>query len=180
MTDKDQVTTDEVTEESSDEQKTYDAEYVKSLREEAKSYRKDKAALKKEFEDTRKKLEALEAEKLTDTEKKEKRIKELEGELEKIQGLIKQKEVDNLVLKAVSGKNIVDIETATLLIQKELASEEEVTSDTVSKVVDKVIKEKPFLVNASGANPSDGNFAKTKNEPTKDPDEMFGDFLRDI
>ena len=86
MTDKDQVAADEVTEESSDEQKTYDAEYVKSLREEAKSYRKDKAALKKEFEDTRKKLEALEAEKLTDTEKKEKRIKELEGELKKIQG----------------------------------------------------------------------------------------------
>jgi len=54
------VTTDEVTEESSDEQKTFDAEYVKQLREEAKKYRTDKAALKKEYEDAKAKLTALE------------------------------------------------------------------------------------------------------------------------
>lgn len=164
MTDENQVAADEVTEESSDEQKTYDAEYVKSLREEAKSYRKDKAALKKEFEETKSKLEALEAEKLSDIEKKEKKIAELEKELESRETAMKNKEMEALIVEAISDKNIVDKEVAKLLIRAELETADDVDSKSVSKVVDKLIKEKPYLVASTSANPSSGNFAKQEND----------------
>ena len=160
----------------SEESNTFTAEDAKKLREEAKKYRKDKAALKKEFEDTQKKLEALEAEKLSDVEKKEKRIKELEDKLGSIESQAKQAETDNLILKHISGKNIVDVETAMLLIHKEIASEDEVNDATVSKIISNVIKTKPFLV-SSEVKPSAGNFSRQSNEAAKNPDEMFGEFL---
>ena len=164
--------------ESSVEQKAYDAEYVKKLKAEAKEYRQAKAALKKEYEETKAKLEALEAEKLTETEKDKKRIAELEKTLNDITNSIKQKEIDNLVLKATVGKNFVDIETATLLIKKELENEEEINEQIVSKVIDNLIKSKPFLVSQSSVNPSEGNFAKQNTEPAQDLKKMWEKFLR--
>ena len=167
------VNSEELTEESSDEQKTYDADYVKKLKAEAKEYRTGKAALKKEYEETKARLDALEAEKLTDSEKKEKRVKELEAELEAIKGTARQKDIDNLILQSINGKNIVDIETAMLLIHKELAAEDEINDKVVTRIVENVIKAKPFLVNASAPDPSNGNFAKTNNEPAKSADELL-------
>jgi hypothetical protein len=148
--------------------KTFDAEYVKTLKAEAKKYRQDKATLKKDFEETKKKLEALEAEKLTDTEKKELKIKELEKQLADIQGSIKVKEIDNLILKSFTGKNIIDAEAAELLVKKELEAVEDITPEAVTKAIDKLIKDKPYLVASNSVNPSSGNFAKTKNEPAQD------------
>ena len=163
--------------ESSDEQKTYDAEYVKKLKAEAKEYRTSKAALKKEFEEVRTKLEALEAEKLTETEKDKKRIAELEKALSDINGTIKAKDIDNLILKASIGKNFVDAETAALLIKKELEDAEEINEASVGKAIDNLIKSKPFLVGGTSTNISDGNFAKTTKEPSKDPNRMFAEWL---
>jgi len=171
------VTTEEVTEESSDEQKTFDADYVKQLREEAKTYRKDKAALKKEYEEAKAKLTSLEAEKLTDVEKKEAKIAELEKQLTDIQSATKAKDIDNMVLKAISGKPIVDVEAAMLLIQKELASEDEVNDEVVTKIVENVLKAKPYLISTDKQNIGAGNFARQDNEPAKDPDRMLGEFL---
>lgn len=147
--------------------KSYDAEYVKNLKAEAKKYRQDKSALKKEFDEVKAKLQALEAEKLTDVEKKEKRIAELEKELTDIQGSIKVKEVDNLILKSISGKNLIDTDAAILLIKKELESEEEIDGKVIVKAVDKLIKDKPYLVSSGAPNPSGGNFTKTDVEPKK-------------
>jgi len=172
------VNSEELTEESSDEQKTYDADYVKKLKAEAKEYRTGKAALKKEYEETKARLDALEAEKLTDSEKKEKRVKELEAELEAIKGTARQKDIDNLILQSINGKNIVDVETAMLLIHKELSGEDEINDKVVTRIVENVIKAKPFLVNASAPDPSNGNFAKQNNEPQPNTEKMFGDFLR--
>ena len=171
------VNSEELTEESSDEQKTYDAEYVKKLKAEAKEYRTSKAALKKEFEEVRTKLEALEAEKLTETEKDKKRIAELEKALSDINGTIKAKDIDNLILKASIGKNLIDAETAALLIKKELEDAEEINEASVGKAIDNLIKSKPFLVGGTSANISDGNFAKTTKEPSKDPNRMFAEWL---
>ena len=163
--------------ESSDEQKTYDAEYVKKLKAEAKEYRTSKAALKKEFEEVKTKLEAIEAEKLTETEKDKKRIAELEKALSDINNTIKAKDIDNLILKASIGKNFVDAETATLLIKKELEGEEEVNEASVNKAIDSLIKSKPFLVGSTSASVSDGNFARTNKEPIKDANKMFAEWL---
>jgi predicted RNase H-like nuclease (RuvC/YqgF family) len=163
--------------ESSDEQKSYDAEYVKKLKAEAKEYRTSKAALKKEFEEVKTKLEALEAEKLTETEKDKKKIAELEKALNDINGTIKAKDIDNLILKASIGKNFVDAETAALLIKKELEDAEEINDASVNKAIDSLIKSKPFLVGGTSTNISDGNFAKTTKEPSKDPNRMFAEWL---
>jgi len=163
--------------ESSDEQKTYDAEYVKKLKAEAKEYRTSKAALKKEFEEVKAKLEALEAEKLTETEKDKKRIAELEKALSDINNTIKAKDIDNLILKAITGKNLVDADTAALLIKKELEGEEEVNEASVNKAIDSLIKSKPFLVGSTSASVSDGNFARTNKEPIKDANKMFAEWL---
>jgi predicted RNase H-like nuclease (RuvC/YqgF family) len=162
---------------SSDEQKSYDAEYVKKLKAEAKEYRTSKAALKKEFEEVKTKLEALEAEKLTETEKDKKKIAELEKALNDINGTIKAKDIDNLILKASIGKNFVDAETAALLIKKELEDAEEINDASVNKAIDSLIKSKPFLVGGTSTNISDGNFAKTTKEPSKDPNRMFAEWL---
>lgn len=162
-----------------DESKKYDAEYVRKLKAEAKEYRQGKAALKKDYEDTKAKLDALEADKLTDTEKKDKRVKELETELLNIQGSVKAKETENLILKAISGKNFIKIDIVTLLIKKELESEEEINDKIIEKIVDKLIKENPFLVSSGNINPSDGNFRKQSNEPVQDVDMLFGKMIRD-
>lgn len=164
--------------ESSDELKTYDAEYVKKLKAEAKEYRTSKAAVKKEFEEVKAKLEALEAEKLTETEKDKKKIAELEKALSDINGTIKAKDIDNLILKASIGKNFVDADTASLLIKKELEDAEEINEASVNKAIDNLIKNKPFLVGGTSANPSDGNFAKTSKEPAKDANKIMVDWLR--
>jgi len=147
-----------------EENKVFTADEIKKLQLEAKTYRKEKAALKKEFEETKSKLEALEAEKLSDIEKKEKKIAELEKELESRETAMKNKEMEALIVEAISDKNIVDKEVAKLLIRAELETADDVDSKSVSKVVDKLIKEKPYLVASTSANPSSGNFAKQEND----------------
>lgn len=171
------VTADVVTEDAQDEQKIFSPEYVKELREESKKHRQEKASLKKEYDDTVAKLSALESEKLTDSEKKDKKVKELESELLSLKDQIKEKEINNLILQAISGKNIVDLETAMLLIKKELSSEENIDDKVVTKVIDKLLKDKPFLISSTNVNPSDGNFKKQDNELAKNPDKMFSEFL---
>ena len=146
------------------EPKIYDADYVKKLKAEAKEYRQSKAALKKEYEEVKAKLDALEAEKLSDAEKKELKIKEYEAQLAELSRSAKEKEIDNLILKSVVGKNFVDIDTVSLLIKKELEAEEEINDKVVSKVVDNLIKNKPFLIASTSANPSDGNFPKNRQD----------------
>ena len=178
MEEKDVVETTAEENESSDELKTYDAEYVKKLKAEAKEYRQSKAALKKQFEEVQAKLDAIEAEKLTDAEKKQKRIEEFEKQLGEIASATKQKDIDNMVLKAISGKPIVDVEAAMMLIHKELAGEDELDDAAVAKVVENVLKTKPYLISNEKQNISAGNFGKQDNDPAKNPDAMFGDFLR--
>ena len=159
------------------EPKIYDADYVKKLKAEAKEYRQSKAALKKEYEEVKAKLDALEAEKLSDAEKKELKIKEYEAQLAELSKSAKEKEIDNLILKSVVGKNFVDIDTVSLLIKKELEAEEEINDKVVSKVVDNLIKNKPFLIASTSANPSDGNFPKNKQE-NKTANQMLAEILR--
>lgn len=151
----------------SDESKTFDADYVKQLREEAKSYRQEKAALKKQFEEVSEKLSQLEAEKLTDVEKKEAKIKELEKQLADISTATKRSDVDNMILKAITGLPIVDVDAAILLINKDLGNEENINGEIVKKVVDNIIKNKPWLVSGDTQNIGAGNFAKQDKKPKK-------------
>ena len=175
----DKVITDVVTDDDEpDGSKTYDAEYVKKLKAEAKEYRQAKAAEKKEKEEIKAKLDALEAEKLTATEKDKKKIAELEKQLADITGSIKAAGIDNLILKNAAGKNFVDIDTVSMLVKKELEAEEEVNDATVVKVIDNLIKTKPFLISSGNVNPSSGNFSKQDGDPVKDANAAMVEFLK--
>ena len=161
-----------------EEGKKFDYNYVKELREEAKKYRTDKAKYKKDYEKIQADLKKIEDAKLSDTEKDKNTIIELEKQLVDLQTEQKDKDIDNLILTVANGKNFNDMEIVKMLAKKELDSEEEVTKEAVEKIVDKLAKDKPYLVSSEGGvNPSLGNFSKKNNEPAKDANEMFGDFL---
>ncbi|MDD5551208.1 MAG: hypothetical protein PHS34_08115 [Candidatus Omnitrophica bacterium] len=133
---------------------------------------------KKKINDLEKKLKAFEDEKLTETEKKDKKIAEMEKQLVDLQTEQKDKEIDNLILTVANGKNFNDMEIVKMLAKKELDSEEEVTKEAVEKIIDKLAKDKPYLVSSeSVVNPSLGNFGKTDKEPAKDINKMFSDVL---
>jgi len=159
-------TSEEETEE--EEGKKFDLAYVRELREEAKSYRLGKSKLKTEFAKVQAELKKLEDAKLSDTEKQQKKILELEGQLVDIQTEYKDKEIDNLILTVASGKNFADLDVVKLLAKAELASEEDVDQKTVEQVIDKIAKSKPYLIKeAEPGKPGSGNFAKKGMEGKK-------------
>jgi len=176
MDNKEETNTEELDEK--EEEEVFTKDYVRKLREEAKAYRQSKAAEKKEKEEIKAKLDALEAEKLTATEKDKKKIAELEKQLADITGSIKAAGIDNLILKNAAGKNFVDIDTVSMLVKKELEAEEEVNDATVVKVIDNLIKTKPFLISSGNVNPSSGNFSKQDGDPKQDANKAFENFLK--
>jgi len=174
--DEEEVTEDsDVNEEEKD--KKFDYNYVKELREEAKKYRTDKAQLKKDFEKIQKQLKEIEDAKLTDSEKDKKKIADLEKKLTDIEAKGKEKDIENLIVTAAAGKNFADLEVVKLLAQKELASEEDIDGKVVAKILDKIAKEKPYLIKSDTTTASGGNFEKRDMEG-KTPDDMFGEFLK--
>jgi len=175
MDNKEETNTEELDEK---EEEVFTKDYVRKLREEAKAYRQSKAAEKKEKEEIKAKLDALEAEKLTATEKDKKKIAELEKQLADITGSIKATGIDNLILKNAAGKNFVDLDTVSMLVKKELEAEEEVNDATVVKVIENLIKTKPFLISSGNPNPSSGNFGKQDGEPAKDANASMVEFLK--
>ena len=153
-----------------DTKKSYDAKYVRKLKEEAKSRR-----LK--LRDVEVELNKLKDEKLTDTEKKDARIKELDDKVIELESEGKNIKLESVILGIASTKGFFDLNTVLLIAKDELSGEEEVDEKMIEKVVDKIAKEKPFLVTGGSPNPSSGNFPKTDKEPAKDVNQMMGDFL---
>lgn len=171
-----QVSIDQLEEEG----KKFDYSYVKELREEAKRHRIGKAKLKADYEKKEAELKKIEDAKLSDSEKDKNRIIELEKEKVDLQTEYKDKDIDNLILTVASGKNFADIEVVKLLAKAELASEEDVDKKLVEQVINKIAKEKPYLIKeAEPGKPGKGNFAKKGLEGEKNVDESFGDFLHD-
>lgn len=171
-------TSDEEVEEEKD--KKFDYSDIHELREEAKGHRLGKAAEKRKRIEIEAKLKKLEDEKLSDSEKKDKKIVELEKEKIDLQTEYKEKEIDNLILTVASGKNFADMEVVKLLAKKELEDEEDPDKKTVEKVIEKIAKEKPYLIKEEKPGiPGGGNFPKKDTEGGKTPDEMMSDFLHE-
>ena len=168
---------DKTSEEENEEGKKFDLAYVRELREEAKKYRTEKAKLKADNTKTLAELKKIEDAKLSDSEKDKKKIAELEAENLNILSKGKEKEIDNLILTAASGKNFADIEDIKLLAKKELIGEEDPDTKTIEKVIEKIAKDKPYLVSNIEVNKADpGNFSKS-DQGGKSTDEMMSDFL---
>ena len=171
-------TSEEETEKEKDK-KTYSWEEMHERNEEAKGYRLGKAEEKKKRLEAEAKLKAFEDEKLTKDEKKDKRIAELEKENVDIRTGYKEKEIENLIVTIAAGKNFVGMEEVKLLAKAELASEEDPDKKTVEKVIEKIAKDKPYLISEKSAASGSGNFAKQGMEGAKDPDVMFGELIKE-
>jgi len=48
----------------------------------------------------------------------------------------------------------------------------------VVKVIENVLKAKPYLVSSNSIKAGAGNFAKADNQAAQNPDSMFAEFLR--
>jgi hypothetical protein len=132
---------------------------------------------KKKLEKAEAELKKIQEEKLTESEKKDLHIKQLEEEIKGLKDKDKQKDIDVYISDSIAGKNFIDIPAVKLLVKAELSGEEEIDSKAVEKVVEDLIKNKPYLISSAAPNPSSGNFAKKDNEPAKNADQMMGDFL---
>ncbi|MBM3283294.1 hypothetical protein FJY90_03480 [Candidatus Gottesmanbacteria bacterium] len=160
---------DELVEEGS---KTYDEKFVRELKKEAKDRR-----LK--LRDVEAELKKLKDEKLSDSEKKDLRINELEKQVEALTEEGKIIKLDSSILGIASTKGFKYLDVVLLLAKKELASEEEADEKTIEKIVERIAKEKPELLSGGeivtvGA----GNREKRDLEESKDPDVMFGEMIR--
>lgn len=151
--------------------KVYDEEYVNTLKAESIKRGKD-------LKDVEAKLKKFEDEKLTESEKDKNKIKELEIERDKILSERKEEKIDNLILKKANGKNVIDIDALMMFAKKELATVEIVDDKVVGSVIDKILKEKPYLINSTNIIPGDGNFKKNNNESAKDPISGFNSWLQ--
>ena len=151
--------------------KVYDEEYVNTVKAES-------IARGKKLKEVEEKLKKLEDEKLSETEKDKKRITDLEAEKNQILTAQKEKDIDNLILKKSTGKSIVDIDALMIFAKKELADVENVDDKAVEGVIEKILKEKAYLVSTSNVIPGDGNFGKKDNEQSQDVDALFGKMIR--
>jgi len=163
-------TTKTVSDDTKPTPKVYTEEAYRLLEKESVTRRKDNEKLLAEI---KKRDEAD----LTEAQKRDKRISELEAERDKILTAQKDKDIDNLILKKSTGKNIVDIDAVMLFAKKELAGVEDVNDAAVESVIGKILNDKPYLVSTTNVIPGDGNFKKSDVDASKDPDSMFGEFL---
>jgi len=146
--------------------------------EEYKTVLSESIVRRKEIDDLKTKLKKFEDEKLSESEKKDKRIKELEDEISSVKNATQAEKIDNLILKGLTGKNVVDSDTAMMLIRKELASMENIDEKAVNKAIEDVLKNKSFLISSSDPNPSNGNFKKTSGDLVKDANASMVKFLQ--
>ena len=134
---------------------------------------------KNKLRDAEAELKKLKDEKLSDSEKKDARIKELEKETDDAKTSKKESDLNSMIVGIASTKGFADIDTVMLIAKKELASKEDINTALVEKVIEKIVKEKPFLlVSGNTPTPSPGNTEKAKLEGEKSPNQLMGDFLR--
>lgn len=149
--------------------------------EEYKTVLSESITRRKEIETLAAKLKKFEDEKLTESEKKDKLIKELEEKISVMENSSRDEKINNLILKNLAGKNIVDSDTAMLIAKKELAEIadiKDIDGKTVSKIIDDILKAKPFLISNPDPNPSSGNFINSSKDTSQDVDVLFGNMIR--
>ncbi len=126
-------------EEIEDEPKTYTEKQYKKLQSE--SIKRKGIIDKRDTE-----LQKFKDEKLTEGEKKDAKIKELETEKEAAVNSKKNADTEKMIMGQASTKGFADIDDAILIIKEELKLEEDITEATIKKAVDKIAKDKPYLI----------------------------------
>ena len=170
---KEEETTEEVVEEEEDQSK--DKELVKSLRTE--SIKNKKRAQKAEKE-----LDKIRQDKLSDDEKKDLKIKQLEKEKEDADNKLKDSEVDGMILGYASTIGFQDLEVVKLIARKELGDEDEISEEDVKGVIDSIAKDKKYLLGESQTTDvGKGNFkGGDKPEGEKTADDLLADEFKKV
>ncbi|MEM4406545.1 MAG: hypothetical protein QXS68_05815 [Candidatus Methanomethylicaceae archaeon] len=139
-----------------EEQENFDIEYVRKLRAEAAEYRRRLRELES-------RVKAEEESKLTEQEKLQKRLAELEKaqadwERER-QEILLQRYVENAAVRL----GIIDPEAAWKLLDlKEVEFDEEGKPENVEALLRSLIQKKPYLANALARSAGAGNGASVK------------------
>lgn len=137
------------------EPKTYDEAYVKQLRAEA-------AANRKRASEAEARLKSIDDEKLSETERLKKEADEAKSLAQQAQERTRAKLGRAEVLVAASKAKIVDPDAAYKLVRDELEFNDEGEPTNAGALIEKLAKDKPYLVEAAGgggsspANPGGG------------------------
>lgn len=144
------------------ESQTFDAEYVKSLRAEAAKHRKEAA-------DTAARLKALEDASLSDAEKRDKRLAELEArsaawDTEKQELLTRQ-----AVASVATRLKIVDPDAAYALMDRSLITIQDGKPTNIDELLTALVKAKPYLLpppasSGGAANPASSGVTNAPSE----------------
>jgi hypothetical protein len=129
--------TETTTEQTETGERTYDAGYVKALRTEA-------AANRAKAREAEARLKALEDAQLSEGEKKDRRLKELEDEVGTLRQQTRRAEVQAAAAKA----GAVDADVVARLVEDDEAD--------VQRAVHALKRDKPYLFNRPGAGSADG------------------------
>jgi ATPase subunit of ABC transporter with duplicated ATPase domains len=122
----------------------YDAEYVQQLRREAAGYRKRL----RELEET---VRQFEAEKLTESERLQRRLQELEAQHTAAQQALQERTLRYEVMLAASKYGIVDPDAAyRLLDMAALEFGEDGRPQNLDKALRTLVQERPYLLGSSG------------------------------
>lgn len=104
----------------SSEPKTFDENYVKSLRDEAAKHRTEKQAERKAREDLEARVKEYEDAKLSTDEKLQRDFEETKATLQKFQAVAQEKELALQLALAAKDENISDLKAAIKLADREL------------------------------------------------------------
>ena len=161
-------------EENSEEEDQANDDLVKSLKTE--SIKNKKRAQKAEKE-----LEAIRQTKLSDDEKKDLKIKQLEKDKEDADRKVRDSNVNSMIMGYASTLGFQDLDVVKLIALKELGDEDEISEADVKSVIDLIAKDKPYLLGSGDTTKvGPGNFESGgKPEGEKNIDEMFGDMIKD-
>lgn len=136
-----------------EEQERFDADYVRKLRAEAADYRKRLRELEG-------KVKAEEEAKLTEQEKLQKRLAELERKEAEYQQILQARTLEYEVKLQASRLGVVDPEAAYRLLDvKQIEFDDDGKPTNLEKVLKELVAQKPYLV-VSGGTPSPTNPAQ--------------------
>jgi hypothetical protein len=143
--------------------KTYTEEEVKKLREEAAGHRVEKQEARQKLAEAEAKLADIEKAKLTELERLHVEKKEAEEKIRLMSEKLKDSQLKASIAVLAGELNVADTETLTLLLQaKGVSYGETGEPKELRKLVEDLLKEKPFLVKTTpGKGGSAGNPHRT-------------------
>ena len=144
----------EETEEQEPEVKTFDEDYVRSLRSESAKHRSERNELRKTVEELDAKLKGYEDKSKSEVERITEEKTNLERELSERDREIAERDIRMSIERVATRAGIEDTDVAYKLVDLSLIDPEEPKS--ISKAVAQLVKDKPYLLKSAPPTPGAG------------------------